>query len=76
MPPTKEPKQPSAGSAEAVLTLFAKNLEEIRRWYRGARSPGAEVGHVVMTELVLANVADALSKAIEGKAWEAPAHSP
>ncbi len=77
MPPVKQPPKPKdAGNASAALVLFAQNLEEIRRWYRGATYAGREMGHVVMNELVLANVAHALDLALQGKRWEAPAHSP
>lgn len=77
MPPVKTPVKPkdNAGAASA-LVLFAKNLEEIRRWYRNASGNGRELGHIVMNELILANVSTALDLALQGKQWEAPTHSP
>jgi len=77
MPPTKSPPKPKTESAaSAALSLFAQNLEEIRRWYRGASDAGREVGHVVMNELVLANVATALDLALKGQRWEKPTYNP
>lgn len=77
MPPKKTPPKPKTEQDAAVaLVLFAKNLDEILRWYRGATYAGREFGHVVQTELVLSNVTLALSMALEGKSWQAPAHAP
>lgn len=77
MPPTKAPPKPKTDvSSGAALALFAQNLEEIRRWYRGAADAGREMGHVVLNELVLANVSTALELALQGKRWEKPPHNP
>ena len=77
MPPTKSPKKPSTErEAASALVLFAQNLEEIRRWYRRASDAGREMGHIVLNEMILANVSHALSLALEGKRWEAPKESP
>lgn len=75
MPPLKKITAPAV-SAEQSLALFARNLESIRRWYRGATYAGREMGHVVLNELILANVATALSLAMEGKEWVAPMEQP
>lgn len=76
MPPTKQPPKPKGEAAGAALALFAQNLEEIRRWYRGASGVGVEMGHIVLNELILANVSTALALALEGKRWEKPTHNP
>ncbi len=83
MPPTKKtpkptelPKDSTAPSTADVFVLFAKNLEEIRRWYRGASDSGHPMGHVVLNEIVLANVSTALQLAMRGKAWEKPVGNP
>lgn len=77
MPPTKSPQKPKTEATAAdALVLFAQNLEEIRRWYRGATYAGREMGHVVLNELILANVSCALELALQGKRWEAPQTSP
>ncbi len=77
MPPKRLPPKPKTESeAGAALALFAQNLEEIRRWYRGASDAGREVGHIVLNELILANVSSALDLALQGKRWEKPANAP
>jgi hypothetical protein len=77
MPPTKSPPKPKTESAaSAALSLFAQNLEEIRRWYRSASDSGREMGHVVLNELILTNVSVALEYALKGKRWEKPTHNP
>ncbi len=77
MPPTKTPQRPKdEHGAATALALCAKNLEEIRRWYRGATYAGHDAGHVVMSELILGHVATAMQMGIEGKEWAPPQHSP
>lgn len=76
MPPAKTPPKPKANGAEEALVMFTKNLEEMRRWYRGASYAGREAGHIVMNEMVLANVSTALALALEGKCWSPPADNP
>lgn len=76
MPPVKTPRKPKDDdSSAAALVIFAQNLEEIRRWYRGATYPGHEVGHVVLQEMVIDKVSTALVLALQGKRWEAPLNS-
>lgn len=79
MPPTKtlpKPKNTKDQTAADALVLFAKNLEEIRRWYRGGAGTGHALGHIVMNEIVLTNVSTALEMAMKGEQWNAPAHNP
>lgn len=81
MPPTKKLPAPKESKSEeptagAALVLFAKNLEEIRRWYRGSKDSGQSFGHVVITELLLTHVSTALELAMKGQAWEKPTASP
>lgn len=82
MPPTKDykplpkPKNAKDDSAAIALVLFAKNLEEIRRWYRGASGDGHQFGHLVMNEIVLTNVSAALELALKGEQWSPPPHNP
>jgi hypothetical protein len=74
--PAPKPKDTSAAALSAALVLFSQNLEEIRRWYRGATYAGHQVGHVVMGELILAHVTTALAMALRGEHWSAPDSSP
>lgn len=77
MPPIKTPAKPKTPDATAAaLVLFAKNLEEVRRWYRGATESGRELPHIVMSELILGHVSQALALALQGVSWEPPAHNP
>lgn len=77
MPPIKRsPKPKTKADASHALALFAQNLEEIRRWYRGARDTGREMGHIVLGELMLSNVSCALDLALQGKRWEKPVEGP
>ncbi len=76
MPPTKHPKQKPDLVQTRINELFAKNLEEIRRWYRGASGPGGELGHHVLTELILGYTLEAFTLALEGKAWNPPRSTP
>lgn len=73
MPPKKTPPTPKDGKeAGQALALFAKNIEEVRRWYRGASYSGREIPHVVMSELIFGHISLALSLALEGKSWSPP----
>lgn len=72
MPPIRTPPKPKKGDEAQILVLFAKNLEEVRRHFRGARTPGNEHGINVVTEHVLSYVSEALSLAMEGKSWGPP----
>jgi len=77
MPPVKkQPKLKDDGEAARALALFAQNLDEVRRWYRAASHPGHEVGHVVMSEIVLTNVSVALEFALRGDRWTSPPDGP
>lgn len=77
-PPTKksQPKPKDDNAAAAVLVLFAQNLEEMRRWYRGSSTAGHDMGHIVMLELALSHQSTALELALKGKRWESPTPSP
>lgn len=75
MPPVKTPKPKPERDATAILVLTTQNLDEMRRWYRGATYPGHEVGHVIAQEMALDKVLTALTYAIEGRRWEAPANT-
>jgi hypothetical protein len=57
-------------------TLYAKNVEEVRRWYRNATSAGREVKHIVLCEMIFGHLSKALSMALQGKQWSPPAHLP
>jgi hypothetical protein len=69
MPPTKSAQKPPE-PADA-LVLFAKNLEEMRRWYR-RRDSGHSHGVNVEAEIILGDVANALTLACQGKGWTPP----
>lgn len=60
----------------AVLLLFFKNLEEIKRWYRRASDSGRDFGHVLLIETTLTHVSEALEKALKGESWSPPEHTP
>lgn len=73
MPPKKTPPTPKdAKEVGQVLVLYAKNLEEVKRWYRGASNPGRDMPHIVLIELMLGHVVLALTLALEGKSWSPP----
>lgn len=73
-PPVKKPQ--TKVNADQALILFAQNLEEMRRWYRSAATPGNEAGVIVVQELVFANVSTALDLALRGERWERPKTPP
>jgi hypothetical protein len=62
--------------ARATLTLFYKNLEEVKRWYRGSSDAGRELGHIVLAEMFISHVSRALELAMEGKTWSPPEEHP
>lgn len=77
--PTKQGKQivrtaklVNEWQASDALTLFQKNLEAMREWYRQQPGRGVDTGHLVLLELCLADVISALSAAMEGKPWQPP----
>jgi hypothetical protein len=77
MPPKKSAPKPATESASAAaLVLFAQNMEEIRRWYRGASDPGRDLGHIVISELIVTHVSTALDMALRGERWQCPKQSP
>ena len=59
-----------------ILQLYAQNLDEIRRWYRNASTPGIERGHVVLGEMFFSLSTEALTCALEGKSWSAGNREP
>ena len=69
---TTEPKTAKAKKVDAleVLALYARNMDEIRRWFRNSTTPGLQRGHIVLGEYYLALALEALTLALEGKAWE------
>lgn len=72
----KNTKQKDGLDQRAINELFAKNLEEIRRWYRRTNEPGQVIGHHISIEFVLGYVLEAWAKAVEGKTWVAPRPTP
>ncbi len=75
MPPTKAAKQKDGLDQTKINELFAKNLEEMIRWYRRA-SAGPEVGSYVVIEIVLRDVSLAWACALQGKNWAPPTPTP
>jgi hypothetical protein len=75
MPPTKQAKQKPGMNQTRINEVFAKNLEEMIRWYRRA-SNGPDVGAYVIVEIVLRDVSLAWSLALQGKNWTPPAPTP
>lgn len=66
--PTEQPNTPKQTVADRLLV----NMRLIREWYRSQPHSGREIGHIVMLELVAADVVSALELAIEGKTWQPP----
>jgi hypothetical protein len=56
--------------------LYAKNLDEVRRWYRNATNAGREMKHIVLCEMIFSHAANALALALQGKQWSPPQHLP
>ncbi len=71
MTPPKSPKQPTGITQARVNELYAKNLEEQRRWF-ARQSAGHEHGHNVMAEHIISYISEAWRLAAEGKTWSAP----
>lgn len=62
----EEAERPDAAE---VLALYAKNLDEIRRWFRNSSTPGIERGHVVLGEMFFTLSTEALAFALKGESW-------
>lgn len=75
MPPTKQTKQKAGIDQTRINELFAKNLEEMIRWYRRA-SAGPELGAYVIVEIMLRDTSLAWSLAVQGKSWTPPTPTP
>lgn len=76
MPPKKTPPKPKDQDAGAALVLYAKNLDEVIRWYRRPKESGHDYGHYVLTEHILSHVHNALVLALQGKEWKPPTPTP
>lgn len=76
MAKTTAPKQKPGLDPARLNELFAKNLEEIRRWYRRTNEPGQVIGHHISIQFVLGYVIEAWTNAIEGKQWSPPRPTP
>jgi hypothetical protein len=68
--PSKAPKKKP--TPEQVLALFHSNLQAVRAWYGAEKSPGREIGHIMLLELALADVGTALEYAMRGENWVHP----
>lgn len=69
----RAPKAKNKGpSIHDVLSLYLKNLQAMREWYRASPARGVEVGHIQVAEIALADNSLALRLALEGKAWSPP----
>lgn len=75
MPPTKQAKQKAGLEQVRINELYAKNLDEMIRWYRRMPS-GPDLGSNVVVEMVLRDVVHAWTLALQGKNWQPPAASP
>src|SRR5262245_57844739 len=67
--PRENGEGPKAPDASEVLKLYRANLDEVRRWFRNATTPGITRGHVVLGEYFMGLCVEALDNALEGKAW-------
>lgn len=63
------PVRPFGLTTDQKLDLMFKNIEAIRVYYRRQSDPGREVGHVVMHELIFANISRAIELALSGNEW-------
>lgn len=71
-PPTPPKASKKKPTPEQVLALFHSNLQAVREWYRAEPNTGQTLGHIMLLEMALADVASALEHAMRGENWVHP----